>query len=188
MVNQIKHRKREKEIKIQKTNVAIAKSGKYPHINLIAQYNLSGSQDVYGESWNDLKVKDWRIMLTATYSIYDGFATKHKLEETSASLEAARIKFEEDKQIIVQDVQRAYQKLQNTNKRINIMQKNLSMAKENIEKAYLQYKIGTIASSVVDDYQMALQDASIKLIEAKIDFKIAEAQLIRAMGIKSIGE
>ncbi|MBU1486524.1 TolC family protein [bacterium] len=170
------------EIEILKGALMVAKSGRYPHLVLRAGYDWAGSDRNYEDAWDNLEATSWNIGLSLNYSIFDGHLTKNKVKEAESNLEVAKYKLKEKEKEIVKEARKAYYQLISAKERIQAIKENVELAQENLRIGKLQFKVGTITSNEVNNYQVSLSEVKTKYIGALIDYEIAKARLEWTMG------
>lgn len=171
-----------KKIEEKESLVKIIESKKYPQIYLSANYNWSAKEDEFDKSISETKATSWQVGLTGSLLIFDAKQTSSEVEKALSELEMAKIELEDLKSKIKNEVTCAYKKLTSARQIVNTQIENLSLANENLKIAIVQYKLGRITNTQLNEIELSLKEAKTKLIEAKVDYKIYEARLKKAVG------
>ncbi len=182
LANRLEIHLAKKKIEEEETLVKITKSKKYPQIYLMANHNWSAREDEFDKSISETKATNWQVALTGSLLIFDAKQTSSEVEKALSELEMAKINLEDLKSKIKNEVNQVYKKLTLAKRIIQSQIKNLSLAKENFEIATLQYELGRITNSQLNETELALKETNTKFIEARIDYKIQEAGLKKAVG------
>ncbi|MEW6096464.1 MAG: TolC family protein [bacterium] len=182
LTNRLEIQLAEKKIEEKESIIKITKSKKYPQIYLIVNHNWSAKEDEFDKSISETKATSWQVALTGSLLIFDGKQTSSEVEKALSELKMAKIELEDLKSKIKNEVSQVYKKLVNAKQIVETQIKNLSIAKENLKIATLQYKLGRITNTQLNETELALKDANTKLIEAQIDYKIQEARLKKVIG------
>lgn len=156
--------------------IDLAKKGHYPQLSGDAAYNWSGRDFPLDKSWN--------VGATVTIPIFSGFLTKYQIEESRASLNAARANADSIKQSIFLDVQQAYLNLTEAAERIPAAELVVKQADENLELANQRYINGIGSPLEITDAEVLAINAKNAYNQALYDYKIAEASVEKAMGAK----
>jgi outer membrane protein len=157
-------------------NIDLQKTGYYPVLSGNAAYNVGGT---------DFPLeKGWTIGVGVTFPIFNGFLTKKQVEEARANLSVFRANEEGLKQSILLDVQQAYLNLVDTERSISTAELTVKQATENLEIADGRYAAGVGNPIEVTDAQVTLTNAKTAYIQALYNYKIAQASLEKAMGVK----
>lgn len=156
--------------------IDLAKKGHYPQLSGDAAYNWSGRDFPLDKSWN--------VGATVTIPIFSGFLTKYQVEESRASLNAARANADSIKQSIFLDVQQAYLNLTEAAERIPAAELVVKQADENLELANQRYANGIGSPLEITDAEVLAINAKNAYNQALYDYKTAEASVEKAMGAK----
>ncbi|TAL26842.1 MAG: TolC family protein [Nitrospirae bacterium] len=157
-------------------SVGLAYKGHYPVLTGNAAYKRSGEKFPLGEGWD--------AGVTLSIPIFTGFLTKHQVEEARANLDVARANEELLRQNIFLEVQQAYLNLKEAEERVPVAELIVKQAEENLELANGRYAAGIGNPIEVTDAQIALINAKSSNIQALYDYKIAQANLDKATGVK----
>ena len=157
-------------------SVKLAETGYYPALTGNAAYNRSGEKFPLGEGWN--------AGVTLSFPIFSGFLTKYQVEEAKANLDVLKANEELLKQNIFLEVQQIYLNLEEAEERIPVAELAVKQAEENLELANGRYAAGVGHPIEVTDAQVGLINAKLSHIQALYDYKVALANLEKAMGTK----
>lgn len=176
--NNLKIKQYEKRVKEKRYYVAIAKSIRYPQVDMDYSLNYSGNKDEYKDAWDELKFSDWKIMLNINMSIYSGGIIQSKIREAEADLRIAEVEYVKVKNEIVSKAKEIFLGLKRKENQYKIQENALSLAKEHLKLKQTQYTLGNITQKEIIQSQIALNEAMIKLIEIKTDYEIAKGELV----------
>jgi outer membrane protein len=129
----------------------------------------------------------WSVQLSLTIPIFDGFRTTNRVEEALHSYNNVKALEENQRQQIALDVEQSYLRVVETQERINATQSAALAAKENVDLARGRYEVGVGSIIEVTDAETLYTDAQTTYIRTVYDYKIADAQLARAMGDNRVG-
>lgn len=165
--------------KAQDQEIATARRGHLPDIIFSADYgrrNTSRSGDTF-----PLQVT-WQVQLSLNIPIFDGFRTTNKVEEALRNYHAVKADEEQRRQLVALEVEQSYLSVIEAGERIKATEAAVRAAKENVDLANGRYQVGVGSIIEVTDAETIYTDAQTSYIRARYDYKIAEAQLIKAMG------
>lgn len=160
-----------------KESIELAKKGYYPTLSGSASYNWSG------EKVSSLD-NGWNVGATLTFPIFSGFLTKYQVEESKANLNVLKANEEFLRQSILLDVQQAYLNLLQAEESISTAELTVRQATENLELANGRYAAGVGNPIEVTDAQVSYSSAKTAYNQALYDYKVAQASLEKAMGVK----
>jgi outer membrane protein TolC len=155
--------------------VAFARSGYYPAVSGNAEYGLSGDG-----SLTDF----WSLGAEITFPVFSGFLTRHQVGEARARLDVLKADEELLRQNIYLEVEQAYLNLKVSERLIPTAQLAVRQAEENFEIVNGRYTAGLADPIEVTDAQVTLSNAKTAHTKALFDYRIARANLERAMGIR----
>lgn len=155
--------------------VAFARSGYYPSVSGNAEYGWSG----------DGTLADfWSLGAEITFPVFSGFLTRHQVGEARARLDVLKADEELLRQNIYLEVEQAYLNLKVSERLIPTAQLAVRQAEENFEIVNGRYAAGLADPIEVTDAQVTLSNAKTAYTKALFDYRIARANLERAMGTR----
>jgi outer membrane protein len=173
--------------------LAVARRGHLPDLVLDSLYGRTHKS-------NDARVKEhngipdifplrpvWQVQLSLNIPIFDGFRTTNRVEETLHNYYNIKFQEEDRRQQIALEVEQSYLRVVETQERINATQSAALAAKENVDLARGRYEVGVGSIIEVTDAETLYTDAQTTYIRTVYDYKIADAQLARAMGDNRVG-
>jgi outer membrane protein len=169
----------EAQRKAQDQNIATARRGHLPDIIFDSNYRRSNSSA--GESTFPLPGA-WQVQLSLNIPIFDGFRTTNRVEEALRNYYVIRGQEEQQRQQVALDVEQSYLRVVELAERIKANEAAANAAKENLALANGRYQVGVGSIIEVTDAQTLYTDAQTTYIRAIYDYKIADAQLTRAIG------
>ncbi|MCX5812243.1 MAG: TolC family protein [Proteobacteria bacterium] len=156
--------------------VELAKREYYPQLSGVAAYNAIGSQYPLGQGF--------QAGITMSMNIFDGFLTTNKVAEAIANKKTIDAKIDSLKLQILLDVKQAYLNLLKAKDSIANTEVQVRQATENLELANLRYGAGIADPLEVTDASVSYSQAKLSNISALYDYKIAQANIEKAMGNK----
>jgi outer membrane protein TolC len=116
--------------------------------------------------------------------LFSGFLTRHQVAEARSNLYALRADEESVQQQILLDVRQAYLNLQAAEASISTAELGLRSAQENMDLANGRYEAGVGSPVEVTDAFAAFANAQVAYTGALYDYKIAQATIEQAMGLR----
>lgn len=130
---------------------------------------------------------NWSVGLSLNIPIFDGFRTTQRVEETLHNYYNIKAQEEDRRQLIALEVEQSYLRVVETQERIRATESAARAAKENLDLAQGRYQVGVGSIIEVTDAETLYTDAQTTYIRTVYDYKIADAQLARAMGDTRVG-
>lgn len=156
-------------------SLSLARKGHLPTLSGNAGYERTGEHyPPHEDSWN--------VGLTLTVPFFTGFLTTHRVGEAKENLSVVKAKEEALRQDVLLKLQQAYLKLLEAEERVGVAELTVKQAEENYELAQGMYEAGL--GSPIDETNalVKLSNARTNFVTALADYKVAEAELQRAMG------
>lgn len=158
----------------------------YPTAALTANYMWYGqgrkmpwfngqSNGVY---WSDISA----IGLNINIPIFSGFAIKSKVEKNQIEIEKAQADLRETQLSLDLAYKNAVSQLENSAITISTQESNVKLAEEVVENTQANYKHGLATLNDILDADRDLIDARNNLTKAKLDYKLAEIELLKSQG------
>jgi outer membrane protein TolC len=183
----------EAQRRAQDQNIAVARRGHLPDVVFDAGYGRRHDSDdvqdlVAGTGTRNRHLNtfplqpSWSVGLSVNIPIFDGFRTTNRVEETLRNYYVIRAQEEAQRQQVALDVEQAYLRLVELQERIKANEAAAAAAKENLDLADGRYQVGVGSIIEVTDAQTLYTESQTTYIRALYEYKIADAQLARAIG------
>ncbi|MBI4634160.1 MAG: TolC family protein [Deltaproteobacteria bacterium] len=157
-------------------SVQLAKKDYYPVLSGNAGYNWAGENFPLERGWN--------VGATLSVPLFSGFSTKYQVDEARANLDILNANEDALRQSIRLEVEQAILNLKESAERITVAEITEKQAEENLELANGRYTAGVGNPIEVTDALVAVNNAKTAYVAALYDYRIAEASLEKAMGVK----
>jgi outer membrane protein TolC len=170
--------------------IAVARRGHLPDFIFDAIYGRRHVSDevANGRHLNTFPLQStWTVQLSFNIPIFDGFRTTQRVEETLHNYYNVRAQEEDRRQLIALEVEQSYLRVVETQERIKANESAAKAAKENLDLAQGRYQVGVGSIIEVTDAETLYTDAQTTYIRTVYEYKIADAQLARAMGDSRVG-
>ncbi|MGH7396689.1 MAG: TolC family protein [Candidatus Rokuibacteriota bacterium] len=125
---------------------------------------------------------EWMVGLSLNWSIFDGGGKVARYKEAKANLEAAQARVRDTELQVWQSVEQSYLNLGEAEERIGAAHKAVESAEENYQLARGRFDAGVANIIELTDAQLALTQAQSTEAQALSDYRIAIANLERALG------
>jgi outer membrane protein TolC len=166
-------------VDINKWAIAVAKAGYRPQINADANYNYT-SNDL-GDMFNT-RHNNWYAGFSMTMPVFDGFASKAKVEEARARYAQALLDKENLSEQIAVDIKKACLDLRQAQAIIDATKDNVEEAKEALRLSQVRFDYGEGINLDILDAQVSLSQIEQNLSSAIYDYIMAKAFLDRNLG------
>ncbi len=158
----------------------------YPAVALSANYGFLGQGEkfpfFYGEKngvfWSDLA----SIGLNIRIPVFNGFATKARVELNSIEIEKAQADLRETTLGLDLAYHNAIAQLENNETTIGMQEENVKLAEEVLSNTRSNYQYGLATLNDILDAERDLTEAKNNLTRAQLDYKLAEIDLLKSQG------
>ncbi|MGI0106523.1 TolC family protein [Salinimicrobium sp. WS361] len=158
----------------------------YPSLALVANYGWLGQGDVIpvgngedkGVYWSDISA----VGVNLSIPIFNGGATKARVKQNQFEIEKAREDLEDTKLAMELAHANAVAQLENNLLTIQTQEENVELAREVFEDTQNNYGLGLASLNDMLDAERDLAEAKNNLTNARLDYKLAEVQLLRSQG------
>ena len=172
-----------KNVEIAEKEITLVESDYYPDITLSVNYYRRGDDPtVDGSEFVDRE--EWDIVAGATWTFFEWGKTRYAANQQRARLRQAKEDFEQIQDSILLEVKTAYLTLQAAEEGIRVAQKQVVSAEENFRISQERYKEQVATATEVLDAQTRLTEAKTNYTDALVIFNLAQANLVRAMGLE----
>lgn len=162
--------------KSQEQSIELARKGHYPTFTGNASYSWGGGSFPLDQGWS--------VGAQLSVSLFNGYLTKHQVEEARANLGVLAANEALIRQTIYQEVKQAWLNLQEAADRIVAAELSVRQATENLDLANGRYAHGVGNPIEVTDALVSVSNAKTAHISALYDYRLAQASLERAAGEK----
>jgi outer membrane protein TolC len=177
------------EIRIQEKTLASArlqeriyKGDRLPSVSLsVSGVSAFGKQGINPEN-NNNSMASYYGLLTVNVPIFAWSRRTEKVKEQQYRIQSQEHLLKESREIISVQVQQSVLQVNQGARRVKLAELSLIQADENLRLSKDRLKAGTIVGKDVLDAQTIWQQAYSSLIEAKVGYRIAEADLKRTLG------
>ena len=172
-------------VDLNKWAVEFARAGWLPQVNANANYSYrtDNLKNFITPSRNL-----WTIGVTATMPLFDGFATKAKVDEARAKYNQARLHKEDFADRLAVDVRTACLDLKKAKALIDAESDSVVLAKEALRLSEVRYRNGVGINLDVFDSEVSLAQVEQSLAQATYDYIMAKAQIDRLRGREYMGD
>ncbi len=168
----------ESQRKAQDQNIAVARRSHLPDLIFDSSYRRAGT---HPSDNSPTLTGAWQAGLSLNFPIFDGFRTTNRVEETLHNYYVIKWQEEQQRQQIALEVEQSYLRVVELVERIKANEAAAQAAKENLDLATGRYQVGVGSIIEVTDAQTLYTEAQTTYVRALYEYKIAEAQLARAV-------
>jgi outer membrane protein TolC len=166
-------------IDVNKWGIRLAKSGWLPQVSAGAEYFYQSNNTA---NMFNTRHNNWNVGVSVSLPIFDGFATKAKVDAARALYAQSLITRENVSDQIAVDVRKACLDLRQAASIISSQEDNLEDAREALKISNVRYDNGIGINLDVLDAQVSLAQVEENLAQGIYDYLMAQAQLDRTMG------
>jgi outer membrane protein len=172
----------EKTLESARLQERIYKGDLLPSVSLgISGITAFGKQGINPEN-SGHSLATYYGLLTVNVPIFGWGRRTEKVKEQQYRIQAQEHQLKESKEIISLQVRQSILQLNQSARRVSLAELSLTQAEENLRLSKDRLKAGTIVGKDVLDAQTIWQQAYSSVIESKVGYKIAEANLKRTLG------
>lgn len=175
-------RQYEAEVKANKKSVSIAKAGYLPTIYGTWD-SYSGDKFLTSTGGSLGKWTNYNVYgVSLSWPIFDGFATRARIEQAAADLKGAQLLKEKSVKDIALELKSAYLSLKDAIARIEAAESDIRLFKDNFFVSEVKFKEGMLSRLDLDDAGLKYDIALFNKEQALYDYIIARAGFDKATG------
>jgi len=168
-------------LKMSESNLSIARSGWYPQIFLIGNYNyLNPNQRIFPAK-AEFK-GTWDVSVSLSYDLWNWNTSGSQSTQAEAQLSQTEQVLSQMKDIVLLDVTQSYLTLNQTFERSTVARKGVEQAEENYRVTNERFKKGLNINSDLLDAEVALLQAKLNYTQSLIEYELSNARLARSIG------
>lgn len=172
-------------VDIKKWGISFARAGNLPTVEAKAGYlyRSNNLNNMFNERHNN-----WEAGISVSIPVFDGFATKAKIDNAKAKYSEAELEKENMEEQIAVDIRRGCLELLKAESIISSQEDSVVEAKEAVRLSEISYDNGVVTNLDVLDAQVALSEVEKNLAAGIYDYIMAKAYLDRTMGAELLKE
>jgi len=171
----------ELQAELAEKNLQLSWSSVFPSINLSGGYTYQNQQTEAGIVLSNTSA-GWNGSLGLTYTLFNGFKNNTARQNQRVLLESSELQLEDQKLQLKMDISNALDAYKQSMRVVAFEENNLEAGKLNLERSSELFKAGQITSTEFRDAQLALINAEVRIINAKIAVKLNEIEIMRLTG------
>lgn len=164
-----------------RASVSSARSSYFPTLSTSLRYGGSGYDAAYGIGGGQLAYSN-TFSINASYNIWDGRNRAAALSRAQVTVANNEASLRDARLLAQQNVQQQLAALRNAEERIRIQQLSVQAAQEDLRVQQQRYSLGSSTQLEVTTSVNALNSARQALIQARLDYRTARAQLEAIIG------
>jgi outer membrane protein len=174
-------RQAEANLAASRASVSSARTSYFPSLSASLRYGGNGYDPAYGIGGGQLAYSN-TFSLNASYSIWDGRNRSVALARSQVTVANNEAALRDAKLLAQQNILQQIATLRSAEERIRIQQLSVQAAQEDLRVQQQRYALGSSTQLEVTTSQNALNTARQALIQARLDYRTARAQIEAIIG------
>ncbi|MFP7753529.1 TolC family protein [Thermodesulfobacteriota bacterium B35] len=170
-------------IRAAEARVRQAEAGYYPTADAFGSYQIDKGFEYDAGSGNS-----WMAGVRLNYTLFDGHRTSAAVTRAKARLAELRERRHKMELGFGLEIEQARLSLQQAEERLQVTEKMMELAEESARLSRARFKEGVILSSDLIDVENRLTDARVRHSLALATYRVAVAELRRAVGLPQFDE
>jgi outer membrane protein len=166
----------QQNMSVQEIRVAV--SNNKPALAFFSGYNV---QNGFDPTDPQRFVDNWNVGVQLSFPLFDGFATRHKVQNARLALQKTALQEEEIKELIILQIHQTFTTLNQAALRINSQQENIQLSRETLQTAMEQFAQGVASSLDVLNAQQTLAQNEMIYTQALFNHIMARLEISRTM-------
>ena len=172
----------QKNIKIFDYSLRELKTQRSPIVGINLNYNFSRSQNQAGLILLNQN-KGFNAGFTATWNLFNGFELNRQIKNSTIQVLISKYEYDVNKMQVQTNLITTFRNYEQAKTILKLEEENMKMVEQTIKIALEAFRIGKISSLELKDVQKSFDDVQVRVINARYDAKIAEAQLMHINGV-----
>lgn len=167
-------------IKAAESAINISRSGWFPQLSFVANYNYANPNTRIFPQENKFK-GTWDIGISLTYDLWNWNLNSKLINEAELQLKQTKTSLAQIKDAILFEINQSYTNVTKSIEKIKLTQETIIQAEENYRVTYEKFKSGLVLNSEVVDAEVALLQANINYVNSLVDYYIALSKLEKSV-------
>nr|WP_298935653.1 TolC family protein [uncultured Dyadobacter sp.] len=168
-------------LEAQELNRKLLQADFKPSVSLLAAGFGSFGKNINFESGSNA-MASYVGMLNVSIPIWDWGMKASKVKEQSFKIQAQKAQLQETQDLLSLEIRNAYLKVNQSAKKIDLSRASVLQAEENLRLSNDRFEAGTVTGQDVLEAQTLWQQATSSIIDAKVEYRVNEAALLKALG------
>ena len=155
---------------------------RYPQLGVNASYIFSRSENQAG-----FVLLNQNLGLNGgfslTWNLFNGFEVSRQVKDLQIQMLISKTQYDMTKLQLDVALATAFRNFQQAKDLLSLEEENNKLARDNVDVALESFRIGKISTLELKDVQKSLDDANIRLMNARYDAKTSETELMRLNGM-----
>ncbi len=169
-----------KNLKETRRQVQLARHNLLPDLTLSLQYQMDGSADDIGRSF-DLDDNSWNVLLSSSTD-FSRTNEKIAVRQRLIDLRTAQLTLERVIEDVREEIREQRNGLEKIRERINLLQSQLHTADGKLALAQIKFDNGMAGNFDVIEAEKEVHQARLKLLSGKIDYAVGTYQISDILG------
>ena len=165
----------------EKMREKLVRSELYPLLSLNLGYDFVGSSADAGLLLSN-RTSGLNYSLNARWNIFNGFATKGRLEQAELSIRQSELQYEERVAVAEADFEILYREWERESELVEYERRSIASARENLQLAADRLELGAVTSFEVRQAQTRFIEAGSRRVQAEYRLKLLELRILRLSG------
>ncbi|KAB2879113.1 TolC family protein [bacterium] len=164
-------------------SVKIAQAGYYPQASLTGNYYYNSPNTRYFPTRDQFKT-GWDVGVTVNFDVWNWGATKYQTKQAQAQVAQVKDALGLLKDGISLEVTQNYLNLRKDKEKIEVAKQSIAEAEESYRITSEKFKRGVALTTDLLDAEVAVLRAKTDHTDALVEYELAEARLLKAIGEK----
>ena len=160
-------------------------AGVLPTLSLNSSYSEQ-DEDLLG--FQEANEEDWRVSLQVRQALYAGGSLRASIRAQDALEQAVLYDLQTQVEATIQDVKTRYYDVLLARDTISVEEENIELLNEQLANTESRFEAGSVSNFDVLQAKVSLANAQPALIRARNDFRVAEAELKKAVGYIKVAD
>jgi len=178
LANRIEARQIQDKEKMAQLQKDLAAAGNRPNLNAFGSWELKNGYLADLDSYKGA----WTFGLTLSFPVFDGFKSRSQVRQADANLNAIRLEYEQQRQVIETEVKQALLDIQSAWQKIEIGKLTVTQAEMALRIAEERYGKGLIDALDLLNAQTVLTGARLNLLQSAYNFNLSKYNLEKVTG------
>jgi outer membrane protein TolC len=170
-----------RNVDVQTSRLQQDRSFYYPRLDLSGSYAYSNTSSD-GSFFQKNQRLGWNAGVSLSWSLFDGFNTRHQVQIARINLENARLQYQQVLGDTRTQLVTAYRNYRTALEEMLLLRENQQLALENLQLATEQYKLFAITQIDLQRAHKSYDDAGSAYIASVYAVKLTETEVLRQSG------
>ncbi|MBC8167251.1 MAG: TolC family protein [Bryobacteraceae bacterium] len=182
LANSKQVRRLESALQAKQLEATGGRSGRYPKVDLVAQYALLARYNNYEDFFSKFQRHNGQLGMSFQLPLFDGSAGRAQAAQAELEISRLRVQINSTRDRLAMDARRSWQNLQTSDSARELAKLDLDVTRERLNLALAQFEEGRVQLRQIEELRSAESEKWLAFYDAQTTVERARLEVLRLTG------